>query len=90
MTPDQDSGSLRTFRLLKLLASMGHKVTFLADNLDRSEPAFSRLEAHGVEVRMLLSSRLLMAIFDPNGADIDLFIMSRHYVAVKYLSLPAQ
>ena len=87
VTPDQDSGSLRTFRLLKLLASMGHKVTFLADNLDRSEPAFSRLEAHGVEVTHAPFVSSVDGYIRSNGADIDLFIMSRHYVAVKYLSL---
>ena len=31
---DQDSGSLRTIRLLRILAQMGCKVTFIADNMD--------------------------------------------------------
>ena len=34
LTPDQDSGSLRTIRLLRILAQMGCKVTFIADNMD--------------------------------------------------------
>ena len=87
VTPDQDSGSLRTFRLLKLLVRMGHKVTFLADNLDRSEPAFSKLQAHGVEVTHTPFTPSVANYIQSNGADIDLFIISRHYIAVKYLPL---
>ena len=36
LTPDQDSGSLRTWRLLRLLRALGCKVTFMADNLEAS------------------------------------------------------
>ena len=36
LTPDQDSGSLRTIRLLRILVQMGCKVTFIADNMDGS------------------------------------------------------
>ena len=50
LTPDQDSGSLRTIRLLRILAQMGCKVTFIADNMDGEEQYRSSWHDEGVEV----------------------------------------
>ena len=50
LTPDQDSGSLRTSRLLRILRQTGSKVTFIADNLEYREPYVEQLQQAGVEV----------------------------------------
>ena len=36
--PDRDSGSLRMFQILKLLRQLGHRVTFIPDNLANEPP----------------------------------------------------
>ena len=66
LTPNKDSGSLRTFRLLRILAKMGCKVTFIADNLDGVEPYRSRLTDEGIEV-----------IHSPFSSSVRAFIESR-------------
>jgi GT2 family glycosyltransferase/glycosyltransferase involved in cell wall biosynthesis len=51
LTPDQDSGSLRTWRLLGILCELGCKVTFMADNLESSQPYTRQLQQQGIEVQ---------------------------------------
>ncbi len=48
---DRDSGSLRMFQILTLLQQMGHRVTFLPDNLSDIPPYGDNLRKHGIEVR---------------------------------------
>jgi GT2 family glycosyltransferase/predicted nucleic acid-binding Zn-ribbon protein len=50
LTPDQDSGSVRTQAMLELAVEMGSKVTFVADNLEHRQPYVADLQARGVEV----------------------------------------
>src|SRR6185312_10056835 len=49
LTPDADSGSLRMFNLLLVLAGLGAKVTFAATNLQSYEPFSSNLQGEGIE-----------------------------------------
>lgn len=49
-TYDEDSGSLRLYTLMKIMVSMGYKVTFFPDNLDSNFKYRYALESLGVEV----------------------------------------
>lgn len=82
-TPDQDSGSLRMYRLLEVLLDLGCRVTFVPDDLNRLEPYTGDLQARGVEVVYgpAVVDREIAAI----APDLRLAILSRPYVASRYL-----
>ena len=48
--PDRDSGSLRMFQILMLLRQLGHRVTFIPDNLANVAPYTGELQKRGIEV----------------------------------------
>ncbi len=48
--PDRDSGSLRMFQILKILHRLGHRVTFLPDNLADMPPYTGELQKRGIQV----------------------------------------
>jgi glycosyltransferase involved in cell wall biosynthesis len=50
VTPDRDAGSLRMWRLLKILLSLGWEVTYATVDLSDTEPWVSRLLEMGVTV----------------------------------------
>jgi GT2 family glycosyltransferase len=83
--PDQDAGSLRMFHLVRNLVDLGHRVTFLPDNLAAPQPYTEELAGLGVEVlcgEIDLAERL-REIAD----ETELAILSRPYVAARYLHL---
>ncbi|MEI7950610.1 MAG: glycosyltransferase [Gammaproteobacteria bacterium] len=49
LMPDNDSGSLRMFNLLKILQTLGYKVTFVPDNMEYHERYTPMLQALGIE-----------------------------------------
>jgi len=85
LTPDQDSGSLRTQAMLELAIESGAKVTFLGDNLEHREPYVGELQQRGVEVLYAPYAASVAGVLDQRGADLDLVILARHYVAAKYV-----
>lgn len=89
-TPDQDSGSVRMQYLLKLFIELGYKVSFLADNRAVHEPYTSRLQAMGVEMLFAPWVSSVPDWFEAQGKNLDLIILSRHYVAVNYLDVIEQ
>jgi len=48
--PDQDSGSLRTFRILSTIAHMKNKITLWPENQKYTQPHVSELQQKGIEV----------------------------------------
>ncbi len=87
LTPDQDSGSLRTWRLLGLLRDLRCKVTFAADNLDADQPYTHRLQQQGIEVLYTPHVRSIESYLRKDGAQYDAIVLCRHYIAVKYIDL---
>ncbi|MDA8678590.1 glycosyltransferase, partial [Luminiphilus sp.] len=86
-TPDQDSGSLRTFRLLKILIQMGCKVTLAANNLLADEPYSQALRDEGIEV---LHAPYVQSMSDHLRAKGDLYdvvVLCRHYIAIELVDL---
>jgi glycosyltransferase involved in cell wall biosynthesis len=85
LTPDQDSGSLRTLAMLELAIESGAKVTFVADNLEYREPYTAELQARGVEVLYAPYETSIADLLDRRGQEFDVAIVARHYIAVKHI-----
>ncbi len=85
LTPDQDSGSMRTQAMLELAVEMGSKVTFVADNLEHRQPYVADLQARGVEVLFAPYVTSIAELLDARGREFDVIIVARHYIAVKHL-----
>jgi glycosyltransferase involved in cell wall biosynthesis len=85
LTPDQDSGSLRTFEMLGVLAKMNLKVTFFADNLEFREPYVSQIQALGVEVIYHPVESYVTPLLERIAQEYDVIMLSRATVAVKHI-----
>ena len=85
LTPDQDSGSLRTIRLLRILAQMGCKVTFIADNMDGAEPYRTQLADEGIEVIHSPYFKSVGHYLRQHGEDFDVVTLCRHYIAIQHI-----
>ena len=85
LTPDQDSGSQRTQRLLELMVKLGCKVTFIADNLEYRQPYVNLLQQAGIEVQFHPYARSIPDFLARRGSDFDVVLIARHYIAVKHI-----
>ena len=87
ITPDQDSGSLRTLRLLRLLLKLGCKVTFAADNLLADEPYGQQLRDEGIEVLHAPHVKSMGEYLRDHGGLYDVVTLCRHYIAIQHVDL---
>jgi GT2 family glycosyltransferase/glycosyltransferase involved in cell wall biosynthesis len=85
LTPDQDSGSLRTIRLLRILVRMGCKVTYIADNMDGADPYRSQVESEGVEVIHAPFFKSVGDYLKQHGREYDVVTLCRHYIAIQHI-----
>jgi GT2 family glycosyltransferase len=85
--PDQDSGSVRLTNLMQCFQDLGYGVTFFADNRVHAGRYTRQLQQAGVEALYLPWLDSLNGFFEQRGADFDYVFISRHYIAVNYLSL---
>jgi GT2 family glycosyltransferase/SAM-dependent methyltransferase len=81
--PDNDAGSLRMFRLMRVLTSMGCHVTFSPEIPVHGGRYGTALQAAGIEVihAPAPSTATLEQHLERNGALYDTVILSRFYVA---------
>jgi O-antigen biosynthesis protein len=86
LTPDQDAGSVRTWRLIDILRAMGCKVTLAADNLEHLEPHVSRLREEGVEVLHLPFTTSIEGYLEAHGSEFDMVVLARYYVASRHIA----
>ena len=87
LTPNQDSGSLRTLRLLRILRDIGCRVTFAADNLLADEPYAQALRDAGIEVLHAPHVHSLKEFLTRRGGEYDVVTLCRHYIAIQYVEL---
>ncbi|MDC0411150.1 glycosyltransferase [Luminiphilus sp.] len=87
LTPDQDSGSLRTFRLLRILIQLGCKVTFAANNLLADEPYSQALRDEGIEVLHAPYVQSMSDYLRAKGNSYDVVVLCRHYIAIGLVDL---
>ena len=85
LTPDQDSGSMRTLAMLELMAAAGSKVTFVADNLEHRQPYVRQLQQRGVEVEFAPYVRSVSDLLRERGHEFDIVVLARHYVAARHV-----
>ena len=85
LTPDHDSGSVRTWRLLQVMRDSGCKVTFVADNLEYRAPYSADLAGEGVEVLHGPHVRSIEAYLEEHGREFDAVVLVRYYVALRYI-----
>ena len=85
-SPDRDSGSLRMFQVLKLLRQLGHRVTFIPDNL-ANVPLYTRkLQKRGIEVVYHPYVRNVRDYLISHGSDFDIVVLSRCDFARKHIA----
>ena len=85
--PDQDSGSLRLRYLFDCFQQLGYGVSFFADNRGYAGNYSRELQKSGVEVLYNPWIASLQEFFQERGGEFDVVMISRHYVAVNYISL---
>ena len=85
--PDQDSGSLRMVNLMRVLLGNGCHVTFMASNRAWVERYTADLQRLGVEVLHHPHDSDPVAFFRARGSELDVILLSRHYVAAEFIGL---
>ncbi|MGY6553081.1 MAG: glycosyltransferase [Wenzhouxiangella sp.] len=78
--PDHDSGSVRFTAMLELMVEAGWQVSFMPQNLNWEGPYSEGLQRRGVEVLCAPGVRSPEAWLNEHGEDLDLVLVSRHYV----------
>lgn len=86
LTPDRDAGSLRMWRLLEILLSLGCDVTYATADLAVSEPWASRLLQSGVTVLRAPFSLSLKRHLRRQGSSYDSIWLCRVSVAHRLLA----
>jgi GT2 family glycosyltransferase/glycosyltransferase involved in cell wall biosynthesis len=84
--PDRDSGSLRMFQILKLLRELGHRVTFIPDNLAGIRPYTGELQKRGIEVAYYPYLKKVRDYLISHGSDFDAVVLSRCDFARKHIA----
>jgi GT2 family glycosyltransferase/glycosyltransferase involved in cell wall biosynthesis len=84
--PDRDSGSLRMFQILKLLRELGHRVTFIPDNLANIRPYTRELQKCGIEVVYYPYIKKVRDYLISHGSDFDAVVLSRCDFARKHIA----
>ena len=83
---DRDSGSLRMFRILTILRQLGHRVTFIPDNLADIPLYGDELRKRGVEVIHHPYIKTVRDYLQAQSAKIDVVILSRCDFARKHIA----
>ena len=84
--PDRDSGSLRMFQILKLLHELGHRVTFVPDNLADIPPYTAELQRRGIKVVHYPYVKKVREYLMEHGFEFDVVILSRCEFARKHVA----
>ena len=84
--PDRDSGSLRMFQILKLLRGLGHRVTFIPDNLADISPYTGELQKRGIEVVYHPYVKKVRDYLISHGSEFDCVVLSRCDFARKHMA----
>ncbi len=82
---DRDSGSLRMFQILTLLQKLGHRVTFLPDNMADIPPYGDDLRKRGIQVLHHPYVTKIADYLQQEGAKFDVIILSRCDFARKHI-----
>jgi glycosyltransferase involved in cell wall biosynthesis len=84
--PDRDSGSLRMFQILKLLHELGHRVTFIPDNLADIAPYTGQLQKRGIMVVHHPYIKKVRDYLIAHGSEFHVVVLSRCQFARKHIT----
>jgi len=84
--PDRDSGSLRMFQILKILHRLGHRVTFMPDNLADMRPYTCELQKRGIQVVHYPYVKRVRDYLISHGPMFDVVVLSRCDFAHKHIT----
>ena len=84
--PDKDSGSVRMFQILKLLHQLGHRITFIPDNLAYEPPYTCELQKRGTEVVYHPYVKKVGDYLLAHGRSLDAVVLSRCDFARKHIA----
>ena len=84
--PDRDSGSLRMFQIVKLLHELGHRVTFVPDNLADTPPYTADLQKLGIKVTHHPYVKKVRDYLIAHGLEFDVVVLSRCQFARKHVA----
>jgi glycosyltransferase involved in cell wall biosynthesis len=84
--PDQDSGSLRLRYLMDCFQDLGYGVTFLPDNRVHAGHYTTDMQTAGIEAMYEPWIGSLQRFFTSRGGEFAFVMISRHYVASRYLT----
>jgi GT2 family glycosyltransferase/glycosyltransferase involved in cell wall biosynthesis len=84
--PDRDSGSLRMFQMLRILHQLGHRVTFIPDNLANIPPYTGELQKRGIEVLYHPYIKRVCDYLISHGTFFDAVLLSRCDFARKHIA----
>jgi GT2 family glycosyltransferase/glycosyltransferase involved in cell wall biosynthesis len=84
--PDRDSGSLRMFQILRILRQLGHRVTFIPDNLANTPPYTHALQRRGIEVLYHPYVKKVRDYLTTHGSSFDVVVLSRCDFARKHIA----
>ncbi len=84
--PDRDSGSLRMFQIVKILHRLGHRVTFLPDNLADMPPYTWELQKRGIQVLHHPYVKRVRDYLISHGPTLDVVVLSRRDFARKHIA----
>ncbi len=82
---NRDSGSLRMSQILNILHSLGHRVTFIPDNLADIPPYGDELRKRGIEVVHHPYIKSVNDYLQINGSKYDTVLLSRRDFACKHI-----
>jgi GT2 family glycosyltransferase/glycosyltransferase involved in cell wall biosynthesis len=84
--PDRDSGSLRMFQILKILRELGHRVTFIPDDLAKICLYAGELQKRGIEVIYHPYVKKVRDYLKAHGPSFDAVVLSRCDFARKHIA----
>lgn len=79
-TPDRDAGSYAALQEIRLVQSLGYKVTFLPENLAWMGSYTEELQKMGVEVIVAPFYRGIDEFLEARAAEFDAFYITRYHV----------
>jgi glycosyltransferase involved in cell wall biosynthesis len=84
--PDKDAGSVRMFHILNILHQLGHRVTFIPDNLANIPPYGKELQKRGIEIIYHPYFKKVRDYLSLHGPEFDVVILSRCDFARKHIA----
>ena len=84
--PDKDAGSVRMFHILNILHQLGHRVTFIPDNLADIPPYGEELRRRGIEIIYHPYIKKVRDYLISHGSEFDAVVLSRCDFARKHIA----